>query len=50
MYFDEPAAPLEPMPANLGAILGVAGVFVMLFAVFPGPILNAADAAAAALF
>ncbi|MCK0208412.1 NADH-quinone oxidoreductase subunit NuoN [Starkeya koreensis] len=50
MYFDEPAPAFEPMPSELRAVLAVAGLFTLLFFVYPGPILSAAGAAARALF
>ena len=36
MYFDEPAEGFEPMPVELKAVLGVAGLFNLLFFVYPG--------------
>jgi len=50
MYFDEPAAAFRPMPGVLKAVLGVAGLFNILFFVFPAPLLTAATAAAKSLF
>ncbi len=50
MYFDEPAPGFEPMPTELRAILAVSGVFIILFFVYPAPLLSAAGAAARALF
>jgi NADH-quinone oxidoreductase subunit N len=50
MYFDEPAKGFEPMPAELKAVLGVTGLFNLLFFVYPAPLLNAATAAAKSLF
>jgi NADH-quinone oxidoreductase subunit N len=50
MFFDEPAPTFEPMRGELKAILGVMGLFVLLFAVFPGPLVDAAAAAAKSLF
>ncbi len=50
MYFDEPAAAFEPMPRALKVVLGVTGVFVILFFVYPSPIISAAAAAAKSLF
>ncbi|MEQ8326169.1 NADH-quinone oxidoreductase subunit NuoN [Parvibaculum sp.] len=50
MYFDEPAEPFEqPMPGELAAILGVSGVFTMLFFVYPAPLILGAQAAVGAL-
>jgi NADH-quinone oxidoreductase subunit N len=50
MYFDEPAKPFEPMPQELGAVLAVTGLFNLLFFVYPGPLIDAANAAAKSLF
>jgi NADH-quinone oxidoreductase subunit N len=50
MYFDEPARGFVPMPGELRAILGVTGLFNLLFFVYPAPLLNAASAAAKSLF
>jgi NADH-quinone oxidoreductase subunit N len=50
MYFDEPAKGFVPMPGELRAILGITGLFNLLFFVYPAPLLNAASAAAKSLF
>jgi len=50
MYFDEPAKAFGPMPAELRAVLGVSGLFNLLFFVYPGPLIEAATAAAKSLF
>ncbi|MCB4770027.1 NADH-quinone oxidoreductase subunit NuoN [Ancylobacter sp. Lp-2] len=50
MYFDEPAAPFEPMPGELKAVLAVSGLFILLLFVYPAPLLAAAGVAARALF
>ncbi len=50
MYFDEPAKPFEPMPQELGAVLAVSGLFNLLFFIYPGPLIDAANAAAKSLF
>src|SRR5882757_1250633 len=50
MYFDEPAKAFGPMPVGLRAVLGVAGLFNLLFFVYPGPLIEAATAAAKSLF
>ena len=50
MYFDEPAKPFEPMPSELKAVLAVTGLFNLLFFVYPGPLVDAANAAAKSLF
>jgi len=50
MYMDEPKAPFEPMARELRLILGLAGVFVLLFFLYPAPLVAAAQAAARSLF
>jgi len=50
MYFDDPAKAFEPMPHELGAVLAVTGLFNLLFFVYPGPLIEAANAAARSLF
>src|SRR6266446_208330 len=46
MFMDEPAKPFEPMPYKLKAVLGLSGIFNLLYVVYPGPLINAATAAA----
>jgi NADH-quinone oxidoreductase subunit N len=50
MYFDEPAERFEPMVAEVKAVVVLAGLFVLLFALFPQPLSSLAQAAAASLF
>jgi NADH-quinone oxidoreductase subunit N len=50
MYFDEPAPRFGAMPWELRTVLGVTGLFVLFFFIYPGPLLNAASAAAKSLF
>jgi NADH-quinone oxidoreductase subunit N len=50
MYFDDPAPELSPMRSELGAVLTVTGLFVLLFFVYPAPLVNAAATAAKSLF
>jgi NADH-quinone oxidoreductase subunit N len=50
MYFDEPKGAVEPMGGELRAVLAVAGVFNLLFFVYPAPLVNAATIAAKSLF
>ncbi len=50
MFMDEPADKFEPMPPPLKLVLGVSGIFVILFAIGPAPLVNAAEIAAKALF
>ncbi len=50
MFFDEPAEAFEAMPMELRVVLGLSSIFVIFFAVMPGPIVSAASTAAGALF
>ena len=50
MYFDAPAQRFEPMPASLASVLGVTGVFTLLYFVYPAPLVAIAGAAAKSLF
>jgi len=50
MYFDDPAPALDPMARGLRAVLAVSGLFVILFFVYPGPLVDAAGVAAKSLF
>ena len=38
MYFDAPAERFEPMQAPLAAVLGVSGGFILLYFVYPAPL------------
>jgi NADH-quinone oxidoreductase subunit N len=50
MYFDEPAPSFNVMPGELKAVLGVAGLFNLLYFVYPAPLVAAAGIAAKSLF
>jgi NADH-quinone oxidoreductase subunit N len=51
MYFDEATETLDrPFPASLGAVLAGATLFTFFFFLAPGPLVRAANAAAASLF
>jgi len=50
MYFDDPAERFETMPAPLTAVLGVSGVLILLFFVYPAPLVAFAGVAARSLF
>jgi NADH-quinone oxidoreductase subunit N len=50
MYFDEPKEAMEPMRLELRVVLAFAGLFTILFFVYPAPLVNAAAAAAKSLF
>ncbi len=50
MYFDEPAKNFKPVPFELKAMLGIAGLFNLLYFVYPAPLITAAGIAAKSLF
>ncbi len=50
MYFDDEAEGFEPANRTLSVIMTLSGIFVAFFVVFPSPLLDSAQAAAAALF
>jgi len=50
MYFDEPAEGFVPMPDELKVVLGICGLFNILFFLYPGPLVGVASAAAHSLF
>ncbi|MGA2894531.1 MAG: NADH-quinone oxidoreductase subunit NuoN [Xanthobacteraceae bacterium] len=50
MYFDEPAESFYAMPYELRLVLGVCGLFNILFFLYPGPLVGVASAAAHSLF
>jgi NADH-quinone oxidoreductase subunit N len=50
MYFDEPAKGFVPMPGELKAVLGVTGMFNLLYFLYPAPLVVAAGIAAKSLF
>jgi NADH-quinone oxidoreductase subunit N len=50
MYFDEPAQGFYRMPDELRVVLGVCGLFNILFAIRPEALVDAAGAAAHSLF
>ena len=50
MYFDEPAPGFKPMPIELKAVLAIAGLFNLLYFIYPAPLIEAAGAAAKSLF
>jgi NADH-quinone oxidoreductase subunit N len=50
MYFDDPAPAFDPMGNAVRAMVAVSGLFVVLFAFFAGPLIDAAGAAAKSLF
>jgi NADH-quinone oxidoreductase subunit N len=50
MYFDEPAPGFAPMPGELKVVLGLAGLFNLLYFLYPAPLVAAAGDAAKSLF
>jgi NADH-quinone oxidoreductase subunit N len=50
MYFDEPAPALDEPDMLTGAIVGVSSVLMLVYFIYPAPLLNGAAAAAKALF
>jgi NADH-quinone oxidoreductase subunit N len=50
MYFDEPKTAVDPVRFEVGGVLAVAGLFNMLFFVYPAPLVSAATVAAKSLF
>lgn len=50
MYFDDPAEGFEPTSRTQSIIMAAAGLFIAFFVIFPGPLLDGAQAAAAVLF
>ena len=50
MYFDAPAERFEPMDTPLAAVLGVTGLFILLYFIYPAPLVACAGAAATSLF
>ncbi|MCB4822493.1 NADH-quinone oxidoreductase subunit NuoN [Roseicella aerolata] len=49
MYFDAPIGSLDRAPASLTVVMAGTGLFTLLFALWPAPMLAAAQAAATAL-
>jgi NADH-quinone oxidoreductase subunit N len=50
MYFDAPAERFEPMDTPLAAVLAITGLFILLYFVYPAPLVAFAGAAANSLF
>jgi len=50
MYFDAPAERFEPMDTPLAVVLGVTGLFILLYFIYPAPLVAFAGAAAKSLF
>jgi NADH-quinone oxidoreductase subunit N len=50
MFFDAPKDQFLRVPAKAGLVMGVTGLFMLLYVAWPAPLLAAADAAARTLF
>jgi NADH-quinone oxidoreductase subunit N len=50
MFFDAPKEAFLRVPTKAGLVLGLAGMFVALYVVWPAPLVDGAGAAAATLF
>ena len=51
MYFDEPAARFDrPIGREMQAVLVITALVILFFFAWPGPLVDGADAVAAALF
>jgi NADH-quinone oxidoreductase subunit N len=50
MFFDEPKDRFLAVPAKAGLIMALTGLFVLLYVVWPAPLVSAADTAAKSLF
>ena len=50
MFFDEAKDAFNEMPSQLKVVLGLSGLFVLLYIVYPNPLIDSARLAAKALF
>ena len=50
MFFDAPKEKFLAVPAKAGLVMAVTGLFVLLYVVWPAPLVSSADAAAKSLF
>jgi NADH-quinone oxidoreductase subunit N len=50
MFFDDPKEKFLPVPAKAGLVMAVTGLFVLLYVVWPAPLVASADVAARSLF
>lgn len=51
MYFDEPAAPFDqPIASDVRLVLAISSIFVLLFFLYPSPVVDSAAFAASSLF
>ena len=50
MFFDEPKERFLDVPRKAGLIMALSGLFVLLYVIWPAPLVDSADAAARSLF
>ncbi len=50
MFFDDAKESFDIMPADMKLVLGASGVFILLYVVYPSPLVSAAEAAAKSIF
>ena len=50
MFFDEPRERFASIPTKAASVMGVAGLLMLLYVVWPAPLVEAADRAARSLF
>jgi len=50
MFFDEAKEGFLAVPVRVGLVMGLASLFVLLYVVWPAPLVAGADAAARTLF
>jgi NADH-quinone oxidoreductase subunit N len=50
MFFDAPKEKFLAVPAKAALVMGLAGLFMLLYVVWPAPLVDSADAAARTLF
>jgi NADH-quinone oxidoreductase subunit N len=50
MFFDAPKEAFLPVPAKAGLVMGLASIFMLLYVVWPAPLVEAADGATRSLF
>ena len=50
MFFDEPRARFATIQAKAGLVMGVTALYILLYVVWPAPLVEAAGTAAKSLF
>ena len=50
MYFDQPSVSIDPMSRSVAVVTGVTTILILLFFIWPSPVVSGAAGAAAALF